>query len=354
MHHPDGAKLVEAQVDLVRKLPKNVYTTGSPGLRGLLALPPLDATARFLDVVSMFQLFSALVLSGLLGMLFDPLDVATLPADRHTLGHAFNLTASTLTVMTILTCATTTWASQAVAGQTEDTIGAAMAKSIKGFHYCVEVPQYVQVVLCQALVVLAAYVHQPAWVARATLAMAVCVHFACVSLFFSWTGYAFPTVMLPWVYSNGMPFLAPRKRPLKEMVENVKTLIVESMLTNHGVPQKSKRYEVESSEAQGEAVFAENATGTPVDEESEEDRREKASLGELVATALPAAAAARHAEIVVAMQAEGLTKAVLEMAAQPARGGSGALLFGLLGELAVRPRLRLGDRIAIMAHVEQK
>jgi hypothetical protein len=339
--------MVEKQIKMVRDLHSNVYVGGSPGIRHLLAQPQELALQHFQAIISDFQLVSALIMSGLLGVVCSPVIVSDLPKEKQVFGHAFNLTASALTLWTIISCATLCWANQAAGGQSGHTIGMALAKSVRGFHYSVELPQFMQVMLVEMLIVLAAFTYQPMWAGYVTLGLWGLIHFGQMFIFFSWSAYAFPTQFIPWVRSVGMCCLAPRTRRQKDMVNIVKSITVEAMQNNHGIRpahgfastveamQKQKNPGIETKEP--EQVLLVN--------ESQE-------LDAMIALALPTINTFRKEKIVKAMMEEKMTVSTLKIAANAELGGGGALLCSLLGELSTE--LKIGERLVILSFVAEK
>eukprot|EP00941_MAST-03F_sp_MAST-3F-sp1_P004069 g4069.t1 len=240
--NPESAKLLRAQLAHIRKLPRQVFLTGSPGVRSLLALPPIQATNRFLEVVGQFQLVSALILSGAMQVAFEPIEVSELPQEKRSAAHAFNVTLAFLVFFSLLTCTTTCWVSQAIAGQTEDTVGTSLAKSIFGFAFAVEFPQYIQVILVEVAVLIAAFIKTPSSVFYIVLSGFITIHFGLIIIFFNWTGYAFPTTMIPWLSSQGLWFLIPKA----ESIEQTKEMIAQSILKNHGLSTEFEKNEEET------------------------------------------------------------------------------------------------------------
>jgi hypothetical protein len=376
---PGDAELIRREVRHIRKAPKLVYTTGSPGVRGLLAVPALEATNRFLEVVGQFQLVSALVLSGILQPALQPVPLDQVDEDVRGYQRALNMVIVVLAIMSVVTCATTCWVSQAVAGQTEDTVGAALAKSVRGFHWAVEIPSYVQVELVEAAVVLASYTNEGPETGRIVLAVAVVVHFVQIVVFFRWTGYAFPTVMVPWVTSQGMQCLLPRRGPKKAAAKKAADVVAKSMERNHGLDNEGGRGEA-ASVGWGEAAGGGEAAGSgeahggradrasaaapatdrldpPVIAEAKasvRDAEAEAALDALVECALPGLEPGRRGSLVDAFVDEGLTAADLRFA-----GAHGAdCFFQVLEEVGAgrggRHRLRVADRLALLrATVEE-
>ena len=66
--------LLAKQLDKMRKPVKNAFTAGSATNRFILSVPPEQMQERLFQVMSVYNLVHALILSGLIGVALTPLD----------------------------------------------------------------------------------------------------------------------------------------------------------------------------------------------------------------------------------------------------------------------------------------
>ena len=114
-------EMLAKQLVKIRKPVSNAFTDGSSSTRFILTVPPEQIQERLFQVISVYNLVHALILSGLIGNALNPLDPTSFAEDKENLVHAFNIVVSLVLVLSGFCVCTTTWALASVASLTTET-----------------------------------------------------------------------------------------------------------------------------------------------------------------------------------------------------------------------------------------
>ena len=114
-------EMLAKQLVKIRKPVSNAFTAGSASTRFILTVPPEQIQERLFQVISVYNLVHALILSGLIGNALNPLDPTSFAEDKENLVHAFNIVVSLVLVLSAFSVCTTTWALASVVSLTTET-----------------------------------------------------------------------------------------------------------------------------------------------------------------------------------------------------------------------------------------
>ena len=114
-------EMLAKQLVKIRKPVSNAFTAGSASTRFILTVPPEQIQERLFQVISVYNLIHALILSGLIGNALNPLDPTSFAEDKENLVHAFNIVVSLVLVLSAFSVCTTTWALANVVSLTTET-----------------------------------------------------------------------------------------------------------------------------------------------------------------------------------------------------------------------------------------
>ena len=319
------AAVLRRETQLLRA-PPNTVVKGSPTMRGLLAVPPAEAVDRLFLLVASYQLVSALILSGGLGIAFNPIKTETLPEEKRTLADVFNVLAAALVAISMLHTCTLTWAIAGLLGLTRETVHDAVAHGARWF-VIQEAQTALEMMMVLTLIILAQWIHSGTHVARIVTAIVAGLALLFTTAFLHWTVQAFPVNQMPWLgppTSMGMPpgaLFGTGSKRAKARRDRVAAVLVDNAERHLGAEAclPAEPDDAEEPEDGGEGGAEEG---------------ERQQLQELLegALAVNSVSDERMESLVVAMLAERLTARSLRAAAE----GGATLLFAALEGLGMK------------------
>lgn len=192
--------LLAKQLDKMRKPVKNAFTAGSATNRFILSVPPEQMQERLFQVMSVYNLVHALILSGLIGVALTPLDPDNFGEGKASFVHAFNIVVSLVLVCSGSCVCTSTWALANVASLTQETAFRFVLHS--DAWWIQEALSAFEMMLLVAASVLAVWIRNSTLVSAIISGMAFVVAQLVMGVHHKWMLQADPHV--GWSYAMGM------------------------------------------------------------------------------------------------------------------------------------------------------
>jgi hypothetical protein len=169
--------------------------------RGLISCPRSEVYDRATSFLATLNVTSALVLSCMAGLYTSPLDVDSLPQEKHGLGNLFNIIAYATVTIQVCIVMSSTYLLLFVAahGHTSDIMYRALAH-LGALFGSLQVGLYIPLMLWLILMVLSAHIHfSSSWVRWACTGVVISIYFVFHLLFTYSAARAFPRAMWGWL-----------------------------------------------------------------------------------------------------------------------------------------------------------